>query len=106
MDDGIDPVRRLSAKLSTLSFDKLPMFDGIGPERSLPIKSRTRSFGNEEMQAGIEPDMPFQSAIMSVVSESILQTDEEMDPVMYPVLPIFSKMGSSDSPRRFTSATR
>uniref|UniRef100_A0A7N0TCV6 Uncharacterized protein n=1 Tax=Kalanchoe fedtschenkoi TaxID=63787 RepID=A0A7N0TCV6_KALFE len=82
-DEGMAPVRRLPARLRTLSLDKAPMSEGMGPEKELPIKLRMRSVGKEEgMQVGMEPEMPFQSAMTRVVSESKWQIDVEREPVI------------------------
>ncbi|CAL5362804.1 unnamed protein product [Camellia sinensis] len=50
--------------------------------------------------------MYWKSATMRVVRRSRAQMEEEIEPVMNPVRPAFSKMGSSDSPRREISTTR
>ncbi|KAF5960977.1 hypothetical protein HYC85_002186 [Camellia sinensis] len=52
------------------------------------------------MHFGISPVMPFQSATMRVVRRSRAQMLGEIELVMNQVRPAFSKMGSSDSPRR------
>uniref|UniRef100_A0A7C9DBU2 Uncharacterized protein n=1 Tax=Opuntia streptacantha TaxID=393608 RepID=A0A7C9DBU2_OPUST len=106
MDRGIGPERLLSAKLRTARSSNRPMSSGIRPEIWFPIRSKTRRRGREVMHWGISPEIPFQSAMMILLSRSRLQIAGEIEPVMNPVRWAFSKMGSSDSPRRLISATR
>ncbi|KAK3022619.1 hypothetical protein RJ639_045770, partial [Escallonia herrerae] len=106
MDRGILPVIWLSAMFNTVSRLSLPISIGISPESLFPIKSRMRRNGSDEMQEGMVPVMPFQSAIVMLESRSSLHIAGEIEPVMNPVRCAFSKIGSSDSPRRLMSATR
>ncbi|KAJ0854943.1 hypothetical protein HanRHA438_Chr14g0668061 [Helianthus annuus] len=70
------------------------------------MRSKIRRNGRDVMHLGILPEIPFQSAIITLDSLLRLQIAGEMDPFMYPVRCARWKIGSSDSPRRFMSATR
>lgn len=103
---GIAPDIWLSARFNTVSLCRFPIPEGIVPEILFPTRSKILKELKVVTQSGMEPETPFQSAIMRLVSLSSWQILGFMEPVMYPDRPAFSKMGSSDSPRRLMSATR
>uniref|UniRef100_A0A0A0L9I9 Uncharacterized protein n=1 Tax=Cucumis sativus TaxID=3659 RepID=A0A0A0L9I9_CUCSA len=105
IDAGILPEIAFSPRLSRVRRFKFPISEGISPLILFPTRSITRRLLSFVKHFGISPDIPFQSATTRIVRLSSLQISGEIEPVIYPVLPAFSKIGSSDSPRRVMSVT-
>ncbi|GKD32358.1 hypothetical protein Tco_1247867 [Tanacetum coccineum] len=97
---GIVPDILLLRKSKCINEDRLAIDLGILPVIRLSATFSTDNRVNLPISYGIVPEMPFQSAIIMLESLPSLQIDGEIVPFMYPVLCGFSKMGSSDSPRR------